>query len=369
MTLYYGTSSNAVQKTLDAALNSGVTASATLNNVTGIQNKKGVFVVDRVDTNGVLTPNKREYIGFTGTSGSTVVTLTRNIDGGGSDQDHAVGAIVEFGPDAVWADGVMDALDNLVDSTGTPKLTVGSDATGDLYYRSSTPSLARLGIGTTGQALIVSGGLPAWGAAGAAFWTDVPGTPTRVSDTQFTITDTSNANGYDTLFKKGVILKWLESSTFQTAMVISSSYGTNTVTINIVGDSLTAGFTSMKYAGIEAACETFIIPGTIAAGTDLAKTWYVPEQCYIISTDSYVKTAGTTNSTVFDINDDGSTKFTTKPTITTGTTSDIDNVADNPSTAVAKDSLITIDVDSVSTTAPVEAYIKVFWYPIEWTKR
>lgn len=123
MTLYYPTSTNANQKTLDAALNAGVTASATLNNTTGIQNKKGVFVVDRVDTNGVLTPNKREYIGFTGTSGSTVVTLTRNIDGGGSDQDHAVGAIVEFGPDAVWADGVMDALDNAFDATGAVDTT------------------------------------------------------------------------------------------------------------------------------------------------------------------------------------------------------------------------------------------------------
>lgn len=369
MTLRYSTTTNANQKTLDAALNAGVTASATFNNTTGIQNKAGVFVVDRVDTAGALTPSKREYIGFTGTSGSTVVTLTRNIDGGGSDQDHAVGAIVEFGPDAVWADGVMDALDNLVDSTGTPKLTVGSDATGDIYYRSSTPATARLGIGSTGQALIVSGGLPAWGAAGAAFWTDVPGTPTRVSDTQFTITDTSNANGYDTLFKKGVVIKWLETSTFQTAMVISSSYAANAVTINIVGDSLTAGFASMKYAGIEAECETFIIPGTIAAGTDLAKTWYVPEQCYVISADAYHKTAGTTNATVYDINDDGTTLFTTKPSVASAATTDLDNASTNPSTAVAKDSLITIDVDSVSTTAPVEAYIKVFWYPVEWTKR
>jgi hypothetical protein len=42
-------------------------------------------------------------------------------------------------------------------------LTLGSDATGDMFYRNSSGDFARLGIGTTGQALIVSGaGLPSW---------------------------------------------------------------------------------------------------------------------------------------------------------------------------------------------------------------
>lgn len=206
-------------------------------------------------------------------------------------------------------------------------------------------------------------------AGGTAFWTDVPGTPVRVSDTQFTITDTANANLYDLLFKKGVILRWLESSTFQTAMVISSSYSSNAVTINIVGDSLTAGFTSMKYAIQMAQMETFIIAGTLGAATDIAKTWYLAQGAYILSADAYVKTAGTTNDTVFDINDDGTTLFTTKPTIATTATSDINNVSTNPSTEVAAASLITVDVDSVSTTAPIEAYIYLFWYPTSWRYR
>lgn len=198
-----------------------------------------------------------------------------------------------------------------------------------------------------------------WATGGTAFWTDVAGTPTRVSDTQFTITDTSNANKYDLLFKKGVVLRWLESTTVNIAMVISSSYGTNTVTVNIVGDSLTAGFTSMKYAGQNASFETFIIPGTLATGTDLAKTWYVMQGVMLLSADCYVKTAGTTNATTFDINDDGTTRFTTKPNIASGATSGIDFVADTPTTEVTAGSLVTIDIDAVSTTAPVEAYIRV----------
>lgn len=114
--LYYPPTTNGLQKTLDAALDAGVTASATLNNVTGIQNEPGVFVVNRIDSNGnVLPSNGREYISYTGTSGSTVVTLTRGL-GGSTDQDHAIGEIVEFIPDISWAQSVITALSILVDA-------------------------------------------------------------------------------------------------------------------------------------------------------------------------------------------------------------------------------------------------------------
>lgn len=44
-------------------------------------------------------------------------------------------------------------------------IVLGSDATGDLFYRNSSGNLARLGIGTAGQFLIVDSGLPAWNTA------------------------------------------------------------------------------------------------------------------------------------------------------------------------------------------------------------
>lgn len=45
-------------------------------------------------------------------------------------------------------------------------IDLGSDATGDVYYRNSSNNLARLPIGTSGQVLTVSGGgLPSWAAA------------------------------------------------------------------------------------------------------------------------------------------------------------------------------------------------------------
>jgi len=51
-------------------------------------------------------------------------------------------------------------------TTPTLRLTLGSDATGDIFYRDSSGNVARLPIGSTGQVLTVASGLPSWAAAG-----------------------------------------------------------------------------------------------------------------------------------------------------------------------------------------------------------
>lgn len=43
------------------------------------------------------------------------------------------------------------------------KVALGSDATGDLYYRDSSGFFTRLALGTSGQALIAGGTIPFWG--------------------------------------------------------------------------------------------------------------------------------------------------------------------------------------------------------------
>lgn len=53
---------------------------------------------------------------------------------------------------------------------------LGSDAPGDIYFRSASGPLARLGIGSNGQALVVNAGLPAWGNQSALNWSLVTGT-------------------------------------------------------------------------------------------------------------------------------------------------------------------------------------------------
>lgn len=53
---------------------------------------------------------------------------------------------------------------------------LGGDAGGDLYFRSASGPLARLGIGSNGQALVVSSGLPAWGNISSLSWSVLTGT-------------------------------------------------------------------------------------------------------------------------------------------------------------------------------------------------
>ena len=71
------------------------------------------------------------------------------------------------------ANGAVYASSTSVLTTGTLPVASGGTGlttytTGDLLYASGSGTLSKLGIGTTGQALVVSGGAPAWGAAGGA---------------------------------------------------------------------------------------------------------------------------------------------------------------------------------------------------------
>lgn len=50
---------------------------------------------------------------------------------------------------------------------------LGSDAPGDLYFRSASGPVARLGIGVNGQQLVVNSGLPAWADRASLNWSVV----------------------------------------------------------------------------------------------------------------------------------------------------------------------------------------------------
>jgi len=178
MTIYYPTTSNFIQKTLDAQLLTGITASATLNNVTSIQNKAGVMIIDRVDANGVETPNKVEVVSFAGTSGSTVTTLVRAL-GGTTDQDHEVGAIVEFGPDIVWAQGLIDTFNVEHNEDGTHDTDYVVTPTGTQILTNKTLTSPKVGtaiLDTNGNEVIKT-----------------PATPSAVNEVTVTNSATGNA--------------------------------------------------------------------------------------------------------------------------------------------------------------------------------
>lgn len=402
--IFYIPTADFVQKTLNAELLSGVTAAATLNNVTNIPNLSGIMIIDRVDANGTETPTKVEVISFTGTSGSTVTTLERGL-AGTTAQDHAVGAIVEFGPDIVWAQAILDALANVVDvSTGavdttkivtpagaqtltnktltTPQINYGSDAVGDLIIRGAGGSTTRLALGTSGQVLTANASLPYWatatgGAAGTAFWSALPTTPTWTAINQISIDDTGGASNYQLLFGKGTLFKW-DDGAFKTAMSAGASYASNKVYIGLMGSTLATGasLASFKYSipSLEEIRKQFIVPGTLAAGTDIAIQDVTPCNKYYLGADLIVKSGGSgATLSVFDFNDDGTSLFaagaTLKTWLPTLATTSLNMAFVGPETAVAVGSKMTLDIDSVNSTAPQESYFYVYSYPEAWRFR
>ncbi len=62
--------------------------------------------------------------------------------------------------------GTSDTQTLTAKTLTSPVINVTSDATGDLYYRSSAGAFTRLGIGSAGNVLTVASGLPSWAAGG-----------------------------------------------------------------------------------------------------------------------------------------------------------------------------------------------------------
>lgn len=75
--------------------------------------------------------------------------------------------------------------------------TLGSDATGDLYYRNSSGVLTRLGIGSSTNVLTVSGGLPTWAAAGggSSAWSSLTNPTANLSLATSTYTTAFSGTG------------------------------------------------------------------------------------------------------------------------------------------------------------------------------
>ena len=94
----------------------------------------------------------------TATAGTAPIKLTT-----GTLLSTAEAGAIEFNTDTLYftiTTGTVRKKIAMYDDTG--------GANGDLYYRNSAGNLVRLGIGSTGNALRVSGGVPAWSADPAA---------------------------------------------------------------------------------------------------------------------------------------------------------------------------------------------------------
>jgi hypothetical protein len=64
--------------------------------------------------------------------------------------------------DALVGASVVQTLSNK--TLASPKITLGSDSTGDMYYRDSAGNLSRINLGANGTVLSVNAGIPQWNA-------------------------------------------------------------------------------------------------------------------------------------------------------------------------------------------------------------
>lgn len=98
---------------------------------------------------------------------------------------------------------------------GTPKITIGSDAEGDMYYRNSGGSVARVGVGAAGQFLSTNGTTPSWGVPATAGYAsgclvNMNGTDQTITGTTYTTLNLTNevydlGSEWDTTNKRFVI--------------------------------------------------------------------------------------------------------------------------------------------------------------------
>lgn len=128
---------------------------------------------EQVYLNGALLSRTNDY---TATNGTTITLTNATV----------AGDIVE-----VFANAVVPLTDTYTQTVANGKFINNTltTTTGDIIYASAANTPARLGIGSSGQVLTVSGGVPSWAAAagGGKVLQVVQGTRTTVT----TITSTT----------------------------------------------------------------------------------------------------------------------------------------------------------------------------------
>lgn len=347
----------------------GSTGTQGIQGATGIQGVTGVSFIWRgqwvEDTTYAL--NDVVY-----NLGSSYVAIGPS--GGDADKQPGVGEhwtdawqlMVQKGATGVQGTTGVQGIQGNTGVQGTTGVQGIQGATGVQGIQGATGTQGNVGAqGTTGVQGIqgntgVQGTTGSQGATGiTVYWKAMPATPTRISNISFKV-----AGDYSQLLSRGVVFKWQDATAIKHGMDASSNITGTDTTVNLIGDILTADATlsSMVYAVEKARQINFAIPGTLATGTDLAGHFYAPYLMHVFGADVFVTTAGTTNNTAFDATQGSTSMFSVKPFITSGNTSGISMTADS-SQVVAAGTAINVGVYNVSTTAPVDGWIQLYFVP------
>ena len=143
-------------------------------------------------------------------------------------------------------------------------------------------------------------------------------------------------------------------------MCTASTASSNT-TVTMIGDICSSTASEFKYCINPVEIIRFVVAGTIGAtGTNVANAHYTNYAIKIFGADIQVGSAGTTNSTIININKGGTSLFTNKPYLSS-------TVAYSPSPFVADvntdtttNNKITIDIDAVQLTPAVDLYVQLY---------
>ena len=126
------------------------------------------------------------------------------------------------------------AIETLGDSVDTTTKALNPSTTlGDIEYRSATANTnTRLGIGTTGQVLTVTGGVPAWAtaSAGSASWTLL-----NASGTALTGATTITVSGISGQSQLMIIVRGASSANALSVMTLRLNADTGTNYIQVGG--------------------------------------------------------------------------------------------------------------------------------------
>lgn len=200
----------------------------------------------------------------------------------------------------------------------------------------------------------------------SSIW-DFVKTVSRVSDTQIQYTAASTALATELANKlTGRLARWTSSdgNTIKRGFITSVTSANAVVTINLNGNAFASGDINFRWSlpGIIIKQHQIFIPGTLfGEAADVGMEIIMPFHSRIISLSAYLKVAATggSESTKFNIMDDGTGIFTTDLQITTG--SSLLNQSPN-SPEIAADSRLTARITKATGTTNVAQGLSLIIY-------
>lgn len=155
---------------------------------TGGSTASGARTALGIGAAGVLGVTGADTAAVTGTAGTDGNLVAWNADGDAVDASVATSAVVTLTGTQTLTNKILTSPTVNSPTIATPTVNIGSDATGDILYRSGGGGLTRLGVGSNGQVLTLAAGVPTWAAAASSnelgngqTWQ----TPTRSTSTSY----------------------------------------------------------------------------------------------------------------------------------------------------------------------------------------